>query len=180
MRAALLLAATTVVASAGFSWRSDGAMRSTLTTLPCLANISACSSEHTPPARLRRQRGCTLSTTARAQPKHMHARAHHPAHGRGLRGLKTREFGKPATAPESPPPPRATSALPDSMARTQTSREIHPNSTVPIRPISQILSNPSPLLPLLAQLVAASAFDSWVRDLCEDGDVEPHPGPRFV
>ena len=21
---------------------------------------------------------------------------------------------------------------------------------------------------------------SWVRDLCADGDVEPHPGPRFV
>ena len=157
MRAALLLAATTVVASAGFSWRSDGAMRSTLTTLPCLANISACSSEHTPPARLRRQRGCTLSTTARAQPKHMRARAHHPAHGRGLRGLETRELGKPTTAPESQPPPRATPALPDSMARKQTPREIHPNSTVPTRPISQILSNPSPLLPLLAQLACSAA-----------------------
>ena len=183
MRATLLLAATTVVASAGFSWRSDGAMRSALTTLPCLANISARSGEHTPPARLRRQRACTLSSTtarAHAQPQHMRAHAHHPAHGRGLRGLETREFGKPTTAPESPPPPRATPALPDSMARKQTPREIQPNSTVPIRPISQILSNPSPLLPLLARLVAASAFDSWVRDLCEDGDVEPHPGPRFV
>ena len=38
MRAALLLAAATVVANAGISWRSDGAMRSALATLPCLAN----------------------------------------------------------------------------------------------------------------------------------------------
>ena len=85
-----------------------------------------------PPARLRCQRACTLSSTtarAHAQPKHMRAHAHHPAHGRGLRGLETRDFGKQPT-PESPPPPRAASALPDSMASKQTARKIHHKPTV--------------------------------------------------
>ena len=110
MRATLLLAATTVVASAGFSWRSDGAMRSALTTLPCLANISACSGEHThaarppaPPARLHAQQHD--STRARAAEAHARARTsscpwQRPPRARNARIRKTRHRpGKPATAP---------------------------------------------------------------------------------
>ena len=110
--------------------------------LPAKKHTSCCAQAH-----LRnKSQGSTRATRTRTR-----KRANLPAHGRGLRGLETRDFGKQPT-PESPPPPRAASALPDSMASKQTARKIHHEPTVPIRPISQILSNPPPLLPLPAQL----------------------------